>query len=190
MRIAFKEWAIVVDALGRGGQILILRKGGISEDRGGFQVEHPEFLLFPTLFHQQRASVVTPAQKRFDEIEKDFPAKDKVRLEFFCRVVDWRKLDSLAAAESLRGQHIWRDEVIADRFDWGREKSIYALAIRVLRLPQRLDLPMRESYAGCKSWVELEPDIDTTGATPVLDDAAFAAKLERFTTALELNPAG
>ncbi len=30
MRIAFKEWMIVVDALGRGEQIIILRKGGIS----------------------------------------------------------------------------------------------------------------------------------------------------------------
>ncbi len=39
MRIAFKEWAVIVDALGRGDQILILRKGGISEGRGGFQIE-------------------------------------------------------------------------------------------------------------------------------------------------------
>ena len=37
MRIAFKEWAMVVDALGRGEQIIILRKGGISEGRGGFK---------------------------------------------------------------------------------------------------------------------------------------------------------
>ena len=49
MRTAFKEWAVIVDALGRGQQILILRKGGISEGPGGFQVEQPEFLLFPTL---------------------------------------------------------------------------------------------------------------------------------------------
>ena len=31
MRLAFKEWAIIVDALGRGEQILILRKGGLQE---------------------------------------------------------------------------------------------------------------------------------------------------------------
>ena len=61
MRIAFKEWAIVVDALGRGDQIIILRKGGISEGRGGFKVEHEQFLLFPTLFHQQRESVTDSA---------------------------------------------------------------------------------------------------------------------------------
>src|SRR5512138_2779668 len=54
MRTAFKEWAIVVDALGRGEQILILRKGGIAEGRGGFRPEHTRFLLFPTAFHEQR----------------------------------------------------------------------------------------------------------------------------------------
>src|SRR5258705_3213217 len=47
VRTAFKEWAIVVDALGRGEQIVILRKGGIREGRGGFHVEHPQFWLFP-----------------------------------------------------------------------------------------------------------------------------------------------
>ncbi len=57
MRTAFKEWAIIVDALGRREQIIILRKGGISEGRDGFQMEHPQFLLFPTLYHQQRESV-------------------------------------------------------------------------------------------------------------------------------------
>src|SRR5258708_6269605 len=31
--IAFKEWAVVADALGHGEQILILRKGGIREIR-------------------------------------------------------------------------------------------------------------------------------------------------------------
>src|SRR5438093_8641723 len=122
MHIAFKEWAVVVDALGRGEQIIILRKGGISEGRGGFKPQHAQFLLFPTLFHQQRQSVIPSAQARFDSISPSLPARDCLRLQFFCEVVAWHRLDSLAAAERLRGQHIWRDEVIAQRLDWGREK--------------------------------------------------------------------
>ena len=66
MRIAFKEWMIVVNALGRGEQIIILRKGGISEGHDGFRAEHSRFLLFPTLFHQQRESVVPFAQSRLE----------------------------------------------------------------------------------------------------------------------------
>ena len=95
MRTAFKEWAVIVDALGHGGQILILRKGGISEGRGGFAVEHPRFLLFPTLFHQQRESVIPSAQTRFDAIASGFPPADQVRIEYFCDVVAWRNLECI-----------------------------------------------------------------------------------------------
>lgn len=44
MRTAFEEWAIVVDALALGEQIIILRKGGISKGRGGFRVDQERFL--------------------------------------------------------------------------------------------------------------------------------------------------
>jgi hypothetical protein len=180
VRIAFKEWAVIVDALGRGEQILILRKGGINEGRAGFQMEHPEFLLFPTLFHQQRESVLPAAQERFDEISKQFPPPEILRLEYLAKVVEWRKLDSLADAERLRGQHCWRDEVIAERFDWGKSKNIFALAVRVFRLPNAIELPNSPSYGGCKSWITLEREIATERATPVLDDTAFARKLATF----------
>jgi hypothetical protein len=185
VRIAFKEWAIVADALGRGQQIVILRKGGISEGRGGFQVEYPQFLLFPTLFHQQRESVVPHAQRRFDEIASNFPSARTLRVELYAEVVDWRRLEVLADAERLSGQHIWRDEMIAERFDWGKSKNIFAMAVRVFRLPGPVDLPMLPSYGGCKSWIELERDIDTGHAAAVLSDSEFAAKLSRFTAALE-----
>ena len=52
MNIGFKEWTLVCDALGRGEQSIILRKGGIAEGRAGFRFQHPEFLLLPTLFHE------------------------------------------------------------------------------------------------------------------------------------------
>ena len=51
-KVAFKEWAVVVEALGAGEQILILRKGGIHEQRGQFTVAHGEFWLFPTQYHE------------------------------------------------------------------------------------------------------------------------------------------
>lgn len=187
MRTAFKEWAIVVDALGRGEQIIILRKGGISEGRDGFQMEHPQFLLFPTLYHQQRESVTLEAQARYDQIAPGLPAPEIVLVEFHAEVVTWRQVDSLSSAEGLRGQHCWKDEVIADRFDWGRAKNIFAIAVRVHKLPLAIELPMSPAYGGCKSWVELEKDIVTSGSLPVLDQQAFDHKLNRFLTALNPN---
>jgi len=82
MRTAFKEWAIVVDALGRGEQVIILRNGGISEGRDRFQVDRPRFLLFPTLHHQQREQVTADAQARFDEIAPGLPSPDVVRIQY------------------------------------------------------------------------------------------------------------
>ena len=189
MRIAFKEWAVVADALGRGEQIIILRKGGIAEGRGGFQPEHERFWFFPTLFHQQREAVVPVAQTRYDEIAPQFPAGDRVRIEFLCEVAETHRLESLVAAERLRGQHIWRDEVVAQRFDWGRDGSLYAMAVRVRRLPRPVELPMLESYGGCKSWIELENAPDCSAAQPVLDETAFRAKLEQFHAALKTTAA-
>jgi hypothetical protein len=185
VRVAFKEWAIVVDALLRGEQAVLLRKGGLREGRDGFHIEHPEFLLFPTLFHQQRQAVTPAAQARFDQIAPHFPPPETLRVEGFARVIDWRRLESLDAAQQLSGQHIWRDDVIAERFDGGRDKRIHALAARVFRLDKPLELPMRPAYGGCKSWIELEEEVHIAGARPVLSEADFAAILAQFHKALE-----
>jgi hypothetical protein len=184
VRVAFKEWAVVVDALLRGEQAVIVRKGGLREGPGGFHIEHPEFLLFPTLFHQQRESVTPAAQARYDELAPHFPPPETLRIEGFARVIEWRRLASLASVWQLRGQHIWRDDVITERFDWGRDKHIYALAVRVFRLDSMVKLPMRPAYGGCKSWVQLAEEVSLAGARPVLAEAAFAAKLESFQKAL------
>jgi len=184
MRIAFKEWAVVVDALARGEQILILRKGGIHEGPGGFRVEHPRFLFFPTLYHQQHEKVLAAAQQRYAAIRPSLPGPDVVRVEYAAEVVAWRSLASLAVAERLRGQHIWQDTVIANRFEWGRGGEIFALAVRVSRLLCRVELPMRADYGGCKSWVELDTEVAVDGAVPVLPDAVFADRLRDFENAL------
>ncbi|MBC8001314.1 MAG: DUF1802 family protein, partial [Opitutaceae bacterium] len=172
------------DALARGEQIIILRKGGISEGAGGFQVDHPEFLLFPTLFHQQRESVIPAAQARYDIIAPGFPPASLLRLENFAEVVAWRRIESLTAAERLRGQHVWRDEVIAERFAWGGEHAIYALAVRVHRLSERLEIPMLPAYGGCKSWIEIDREVVRDNSIPVLNESDFKLKLATFEQAL------
>lgn len=183
MRAAFKEWAIVVDALGRGEQIIILRKGGIAEGRAGFQVEHPRFLLFPTLYHQQREQVLPAAQARYDLIAPTLPGPDALRLEYCAEVVAWRRLNSLATVERLRGSisgvtRCWRNG------STGETTGHLCLCRRVSRLAQRLDLPMLPAYGGCKSWIELAEEISTDDAQPVLSETAFQAGLRQFESAL------
>jgi len=184
MTPAFKEWAIVVDALARGEQTFILRKGGIHEGRGGFKMEHSEFVLFPTLYHQQRDLVIPSAQARYDEIASYFPDPGILRVEYWAEVVEYCRLEKFEKVRSLAGQHVWREDLLAERFEWGREQSIFAISVRVHRLQTRLELPMLAEYGGCKSWVSLahsvalEPD-------PVLSEAAFSEAQRRLHSSLQ-----
>jgi len=182
VRIAFKEWSVVVDALATGTQIVLLRKGGIAEPRGGFRVEHERFLLFPTQFHQQRDGVVAASQIRFDQLQAMRTPQDdsRVRIAYSAEMVAWRKIPSLEIARRLEGQHIWQTAVIESRFDWGREAAIYAMALRVWSLPKSVELSMLPSYGGCRSWIELGVDVDDRGGHPVLSEAEFGLRLEAF----------
>ncbi|SVB06991.1 uncharacterized protein METZ01_LOCUS159845, partial [marine metagenome] len=68
VQIAFKEWAVVVEAIGSGRQIVILRKGGIAEGVGGFKAEHDRFWLFPPRFPQQAKGVIDSEAALFTRI--------------------------------------------------------------------------------------------------------------------------
>jgi len=184
MQVAFKEWAVIVEALGRGRQSLILRKGGIAEDSGAFRVDHPRFLLFPTQFHQHRDHVLPEAADLADAAAAQAPAPDQLHLQYAAEVVGWRLLASLDAVQTLAGHHLWSSETIANRFTWGGEDSIVLMALRVLRLEPPALLPMRPEYGGCRSWVTLDRDVDTTSATPVLSDAAHALRMALLQDAL------
>ena len=189
MRVAFKEWEIVVDALGRAEQILLLRKGGLHEGRGGFRPEHQRFLLFPTRYHQQRECVVASAQARFGEMSHRRPVSaEMVRVEFGAELAEARRLETLAQAKALHGQHIWREEVIERRFDWGKDRGIHVLAVRVFRLAHAVELQMTTAYADCQSRIMLERDIATDGATTVWHDLAFERKLAEFHAAADSLP--
>ena len=57
--LALKEWAVAVKSLGRGEQVIILRKGGIHREDRDFRLVHPLFLLYPTYEHQ-KAELIKP----------------------------------------------------------------------------------------------------------------------------------
>src|SRR5215210_3989533 len=102
MSIAFKEWAIVCAALGRGEQSIILRKGGIAEGRDGFSFKHPEFYLFPTLFHEQLEKTILPANTPIPPVEPGI-----VRIQLLARVEWTAVITDLDAALRLAPHHVW-----------------------------------------------------------------------------------
>jgi hypothetical protein len=177
--VAFKEWAVVVDALGRGEQILILRKGGIREQRGEFHVERREFWLFPTQYHQAESSIIPSKRPALREIAAT-AVKGFADIRYYAVVDSALKIGDAATLCRLQGRHIWSEQVLQERFQFGREPGLHALLTRVYRRPSSVRLPMRGSYDGCKSWVELEECLFTEGLTPVLTDAEYTAQRDEI----------
>src|SRR3954454_16300490 len=66
LQVALKEWATVCHALETGRQTVLLRKGGIYEAAGEFEVENREFLLFPTYLHQNLKMLKPDAHAGFE----------------------------------------------------------------------------------------------------------------------------
>ncbi|MBN9519586.1 DUF1802 family protein [bacterium] len=172
--VAFKEWAVICRALADGRQSLILRKGGIAEAGGEFHPEHHRFLLLPTHFHEQHRTGIKPELlPLLDVAEVDRPPAGTLRFTHFAEVTAVRKLTDLAQALALDPAHGWAEDTVRQRFHY-RTPGLFVLTVRVFALPAPVEVPDRNEYAGCKTWVDLVDDVPTDGATPVMSDAAFA----------------
>src|SRR5262245_18624907 len=173
LQFAFKEWAVICAALAQGKQTLILRKGGIAEQSGDFQVEQQRFWLFPTYTHQQRTGVIAGAAPLLDEVEKTKPHAGMIRLSHWAEVMGIYHVHDELPALMLAHLHQWSEATVRQRFAY-RSPRLFVLAVRVYRAPIMTELADTPEYQGCKSWVHLERGLPTAGSTPVLSDERFA----------------
>lgn len=166
---AFKEWTLICDALGRGTQSLIIRKGGIAEGREGFRFKHADFLLFPTLFHEQVSKLKLPADTPLPAAAPDgqHVIELAAHVEWTRDVTDW------ATVQALAPFHLWSEAEIEKRFRQDDQPGVSVAMVRISRLAEPHRFPDSPKYGGCRSWIEVP---DPAGATPVpvLDEAAFA----------------
>jgi hypothetical protein len=151
---AFKEWAVICRALIQGRQRVILRKGGIVEPGGQFQVVHREFLLMPTFLHQSAESLLPEARDLLVDIDADRPPEGTVVFRHRARVIDVMRIESADGLARFRGQHVWADQVVAERFHRWRDE-LHVLSVEVSALAEPLVVPWRDSFGGCKSWVDV-----------------------------------
>ncbi len=167
--IGFKDWALICAALAQGRQSIILRKGGIAEGRDGFRFKHGEFFLFPTAYHQQAAKVrpealadLPPAPAGTVRIESVFTVEHAVWID------DWETI------RRLTPYHVWREDVIRERFDYDEPAGLQCAIGRAWRLESAWEFPDRPAYGGCRSWVNLPPP-PAIRRLPAIPDAQHAA---------------
>jgi hypothetical protein len=177
MMKALKEWATVVKALENGNQTVLLRKGGILETASGFNVESKKFFLFPTYEHQDNESLKSQYYGYLAEARENKPKKDTNRITSFAEVVEERDLDSMEKIESLSPFHIWSDSYIVERMNWMPEKPMKVVFLKVFKM-QPTEVPIMPDYQGCKSWIELNVNLES--GKSVLSDAELQQKLSEF----------
>jgi len=187
---AFKEWGGIVEALGQGAQIIILRKGGIAEGRAGFTARHPKFWLFPTRFHQE-AERTKPALRRFFTAPSA-GAKD-FTLQYIAEVTDAVYLDAWEQVARLDDAHFWSEEILRERFGYadrpGMEAGLHLLVVRVSRINLPHRLAPAPDYEGCKSWIDVPLDWNLDIAAPVVRAEEFATRRSRVLAAVATVPA-
>lgn len=181
-RTALKEWAVLVDAMAHGEIIAAVRKGGIREQRAGFAVRHDQFLLYPTFFHEKAEELGARFRSRAGSIMP--PATGTISIEYVARVAGVWPIGDLEVLRRVQPLQGLSGHAIESRFHYKGKPGAQVVALRVARLPAIVTIPEIRRYAGCVSWVELDAAIDVSGAVPVLEDRAFATRLDALTTAL------
>lgn len=185
LHVALKEWDTVCSALETGRQVMLLRKGGIREAGGEFELEHRRFLLFPTYVHQNVQMLKAEAQPSYKPHSSE-PAE--VRISAAGEVADIIQVSSRDQVDALDAQHIWTKPLIDMRFNYRPENPLYILLVRAYVLEEPVTIQNTPAYAGCKSWVPLDKPISTAGR-PALNDADFAHKREAISAVISSHAA-
>jgi hypothetical protein len=185
LQAALKEWAVICAALAGGRQALLLRKGGIAEQTGTFQIEHTRFWLYPTYVHQQEDGIQPEARPLLENVLAERPPQGTVRLSHFAEITGVYFVKELLPAQMLAHLHLWSDGTVEQRFAY-RYPGLFVLPVRVYRVPRAFAISDTITYQGCRSWVELDSPLPTAGAEAVLGDGKMHELIQSLD--LLLNP--
>ncbi|MDF2723929.1 MAG: hypothetical protein K0Q59_3604 [Paenibacillus sp.] len=183
--IALKEWAVAIDALAEGRQIVLLRKGGIAEETREFRLESPSFWLYPTYEHQKAELLKEQAKpglaRTLEGWHREIEFAD---VTCYAEVAADIEVTTQEKLDRIRDTHIWTDRFAEERLKWKRLKPLHVLLLRVYKLDEPARIPIRSAYSGCTSWIQIEPPFAPGAMKPVMDDAAFEARVREIENVL------
>ncbi|YAF95486.1 MAG: DUF1802 family protein [Nodularia sp. CChRGM 3473] len=181
---ALKEWAVAINALENGKTIMLLRKGGIHEKNGRFQVAHEQILLYPTYEHQQAFMLKTEYANLVYPVTPGWHP-EKVPISSWAKITDILPVSEESIVKALLPFHVWNEHFISDRLKWKPRQPIYILLLRTYKLPQKIEIPYHHEYGGCKSWIDLVQPIQLKGAEPVLSDCNYTELVETIRSIID-----
>lgn len=177
-QIALREWAVAVNALASGRQVIVLRKGGIAEETKEFRLESPRFCLFPSYEHQKPHLMKEEARETVLQTQAEALANpDKIRIAYYAEVIHDLEVTDEVTLQRLDAYHVWTHDYAAERLKWKRTKPLHVLVLRVYELDEPVSIAVDERYGGCKSWLSI-PAIASKKMRPVLTDEQFVERAE------------
>lgn len=181
--IGLKDWAVTIDAIARGDQTILLRKGGIREDGRHFKIEHDQFFLYPGHFHEGEALLKPERRSLLDDAE-DVDDEVMVTLSVFAEIQEVIEISTEDELRALDSFHIWSEVFAAKRFNWKPLHPLNLIVVRAHILQQPQALMVMPEYVGCKSWVEFIEDYPVGVTSPAIPDRRFLAQFAAIKDAL------
>lgn len=190
--IALKEWAVAIKALREGRQVLLVRKGGISEETRDFRIQARQFLLFPTYEHQRADLLQPPFVADLEQVLAAPRDPARIRIDTWAELSDLFEVTEPWQVEAVARHYCWSGLYAEERLHWRPRKPLLVMAVRAYLLAEPKEIAARAEYGGCKSWLNLAEEFRTEAAamTPALSDAEYAARLADVRAALEREPLG
>ncbi len=187
--VALKEWATVLEAMARGEQLVLIRKGGLVEPGAGFDLVADTFVFYPTFEHQAVQYLRPEFRPYFEAAASRRAPPDHLRVELAGVVVASVRSADPAIVERLSAFHIYNDAFLQQRLKWQPEQPLLVAVVRAFRLAEPRLVPVAPAYAGCKSWVTLEVPVPLARVSPVLDEGVWERRLAALLPLLEQGPA-
>lgn len=184
---ALKEWNVAVNALEQGQTIVLLRKGGIREQAGQFNVTEKQVLLYPTFEHQQPDLLKPEFAHQVQKVESGWHP-EVIRIGSWAEITDVFLVAWEPAITALFPYHIWNEKFVSDRLKWKQAQPIYILLLRAYRLAAIREIPYIPEYGGCRSWIDLADAISLEGSQAVLSDREYIERSNEIRN-LIANPA-
>lgn len=169
---ALKEWNVAVNALESGQTIMLLRKGGIREQAGHFNVPDKQVLLYPTFEHQQPDLLKPDFAPQVKTVESGWHPQT-VRIGSWAQITDILLVAWEPAIAAVFPYHIWHEKFVGDRLNWKKSQPIYILLLRTYLLATPLEIPYIAEYGGCRSWIDLAEAVSLEGSVPVLSETKY-----------------
>lgn len=184
---ALKEWNVAVNALEQGQTIVLLRKGGIREQAGQFNVTDKQVLLYPTFEHQKPGLLKPEFAHQVKTVESGWHP-EVIRIGSWAEITDVFLVAWEPAITALFPYHIWNESFVSDRLKWKQNQPIYILLLRAYRLAEIREIPYIPEYGGCRSWIDLADAISLEGSQAVLSDREYIERSNQIRN-LIANPA-